>query len=133
LRALSADEMAVYRAPFRSREARLPTLVWPRQIPIEGAPADVTAIAERYGHAMGQSALPKLLIVGDAGAITKGRTLEICRTWPNQTEVTVRGVHFLQEDSPDESGTAELLEIASRTGRGYDVKVRRSWTSVGAA
>jgi haloalkane dehalogenase len=106
LRTLSEDEMAVYRAPFRSREARLPTLVWPRQIPIEGVPADVTAIAERYGQAMSQSALPKLLIAGDPGAIIKDRALEFCRTWPNQTEVSVRGLHFLQEDSPDEIGRA---------------------------
>ena len=106
LRKLSDQEMAAYRAPFLEREARLPTLVWPRQIPIEGEPADVTAIVESYGKAMSQSTLPKLLIVGEPGAIVKGRTLEFCRTWPNQTEVTVQGVHFLQEDSPDEIGKA---------------------------
>ncbi|HSP17679.1 MAG TPA: haloalkane dehalogenase [Thermoanaerobaculia bacterium] len=106
LRKLSDEEMAVYRAPFLEREARLPTLVWPRQIPIEGEPGDVTAIAENYAKAMSESALPKLLIVGDPGAIVRGRTLEFCRTWPNQTEVTVKGVHFLQEDSPDEIGKA---------------------------
>jgi haloalkane dehalogenase len=105
-RKLSDQEMAAYRAPFLAREARLPTLVWPRQIPIEGKPADVTAIVESYGKAMSQSTLPKLLIVGEPGAIIKGRTLEFCRTWPNQTEVTVKGLHFLQEDSPDEIGTA---------------------------
>ncbi len=105
-RKLSDQEMAAYRAPFLEREARLPTLVWPRQIPIEGEPADVTAIAESYGKAMSQSALPKLVIVGEPGAIIKGRTLEFCRTWPNQTEVTVKGLHFLQEDSPDEIGKA---------------------------
>ena len=106
LHKLSDQEMAAYRAPFLEREARLPTLVWPRQIPIEGEPADVTAIAESYGQAMSQSALPKLLIVGEPGAIMKGRTLEFCRTWPNETEVTVKGVHFLQEDSPEEIGKA---------------------------
>src|SRR5205809_651139 len=106
LRTLSDEEMAAYRAPFREREARLPTLVWPRQIPIEGEPADVAAIVESFGRAMSQSALPKLLIVDDPGAIVRGRTLEFCRTWPNQTEVTVKGVHFLQEDSPDEIGRA---------------------------
>jgi haloalkane dehalogenase len=106
LRRLSDREMAAYREPFREREARLPTLVWPRQIPIDGEPADVTAIAESYGNAMSQSALPKLLIVGEPGALVKGRTLAFCRTWPNQTEVTVKGVHFLQEDSPDEIGKA---------------------------
>ncbi|HET8889366.1 MAG TPA: haloalkane dehalogenase [Candidatus Angelobacter sp.] len=106
MRKLSDQEMAVYRAPFLEREARLPTLIWPRQIPIEGEPADVTAIVETYGRAMSRSALPKLLIVGDPGAIIRGRTLEFCRTWPNQTEVTVKGSHFLQEDSPDEIGKA---------------------------
>ena len=115
LRKLSDQELAVYRAPFLEREARLPMLVWPRQIPIEGEPADVTAIAESYGKAMSRSALPKLLIVGEPGALMKGRTLEFCRTWPNQTEVTVKGVHFLQEDSPDEIGKA-LQEFVKSTG-----------------
>lgn len=105
-RKLNNEEMAVYRAPFLDREARLPTLVWPRQIPIEGEPADVTTIVEAYAEAMSQSALPKLLIVGNPGAIVRGRTLEFCRTWPNQTEVNVKGLHFLQEDSPDEIGNA---------------------------
>ena len=106
LRKLSDQEMAGYRAPFLAREARLPTLVWPRQIPVEGEPADVTAIVESFGKAMSQSALPKLLIVGQPGAIVRGRILEFCRSWPNQTELTVKGVHFLQEDSPDEIGNA---------------------------
>jgi haloalkane dehalogenase len=105
-RKLSDEEMEAYRAPFREREDRLPTLVWPRQIPIEGEPADVTAIVESYGKAMSQSPIPKLLIAGDPGAIVRGRTLEFCRTWPNQREATVKGMHFLQEDSPQEIGTA---------------------------
>ena len=115
-RKLSDQEMAVYRAPFLQREARLPTLVWPRQIPIEGEPAEVAAIVESFGRAMSQSALPKLLIVGDPGAIVTGRTLEFCRTWPNQIEVTVKGVHFLQEDSPDEIGKALQEFVKSVTG-----------------
>jgi len=106
LRKLSDEEMVAYRAPFLEREARLPTLVWPRQIPVEGEPADVTAIVESYGGWLSQCPIPKLLIVGQPGAIIKGRTLEFCRTWPNQTEVTVNGAHFLQEDSPDEIGKA---------------------------
>jgi haloalkane dehalogenase len=119
LRKLSDQEMAAYRAPFLKREARLPTLVWPRQIPIDGEPADVTAIAENYGKAMSQSVLPKLLIVGEPGAIVKGRTLEFCRTWLNQTEVTVKGVHFLQEDSPHEIGKA--LQEFVKSVRGVSV------------
>jgi haloalkane dehalogenase len=106
MRKLNDEEMAAYRALYTEREARLPTLVWPRQIPIEGEPKDVTAIVESYGKAMSQSALPKLLIAGEPGAIIKGRVLEFCRTWPNQTEVTVKGIHSLQEDSPDEIGKA---------------------------
>ena len=106
MRRLSDEEMAAYRAPFLEREARLPTLTWPRQIPIEGEPTDVTAIVESYGKAMSRSSIPKLLILGDPGAIVTGRTREFCRTWPNQTEVTVKGIHFLQEDSPDEIGRA---------------------------
>ena len=116
LRKLSEQEMAGYRVPFLEREARLPTLVWPRQIPIEGKPVDVTAIVENYGKAMSQSAIPKLLIVGDPGAIVRGSTLEFCRTWPNQTEVTVKGLHFLQEDSPHEIGKALQTFVKSISG-----------------
>ncbi|HXH66019.1 MAG TPA: haloalkane dehalogenase [Candidatus Limnocylindrales bacterium] len=105
-RKLSELEMAAYRAPFLEREGRLPTLVWPRQIPIEGDPADVTAIVESYGGWLSQCPIPKLLVAGQPGAIIKGRTLEFCRSWRNQTEVMVKGVHFLQEDSPDEIGKA---------------------------
>jgi haloalkane dehalogenase len=106
LRTLTDQEMAAYRAPFLTRDSRLPTLVWPRQIPVDGDPADVTAIVDSYGQAMSRSGLPKLLIVGEPGALLKGRALEFCRTWPNQTEVTVKGVHFLQEDSADAIGQA---------------------------
>jgi len=106
LRKLSDAEMAAYRAPFLEREARLPTLVWPRQIPIDGEPADVTAIVESSGAFLSRSAIPKLLIVGEPGAIMTGRTREFCRTWLNQREVAVRGRHFLQEDSPHQIGAA---------------------------
>jgi haloalkane dehalogenase len=106
IRSLSEEEMAVYRAPYLEREARLPTLTWPRQIPIEGEPADVTAIVEAYGAWLSQTSIPKLLIVGDPGAIVTGRTRDFCRTWRNQREVTVKGRHFLQEDSSDEIGSA---------------------------
>jgi haloalkane dehalogenase len=119
-RTLTELEMAAYRAPFLERDARLPTLVWPRQIPIEGEPADVTTIAEHYGKAMSRSPLPKLLIVGDPGAIVKGRSLEFCRTWSNQTEVTVKGIHFLQEDSPDEIGEA-LQQFVTSVNRPVEV------------
>jgi haloalkane dehalogenase len=113
LRKLSDAEMATYRKPFLEREHRLPTLTWPRQIPIDGEPADVTAIAERFGRAMFHSPLPKLLVVGEPGAIIRGRALEFCRSWPNQTEVKVSGVHFLQEDSPDDIGRALRAFVTS--------------------
>jgi len=106
IRKLADEEMAAYRAPYLEREARLPTLTWPRQIPIEGDPADVTTIIESYGRWLSQSQVPKLLILGDPGAIITGRTRDFCRTWRNQREVTVRGRHFLQEDSPDQIGVA---------------------------
>ncbi len=116
LRRLGDAEMDRYRAPFQERGARLPTLVWPREIPIEGEPADVCAIVEAYGQWIAQSTIPKLLVLGDPGALGTGRTREFCRTWRNQREVTVPGRHFLQEDSPDEIGKALVTFIAaSRT------------------
>lgn len=113
IRKLSEAEMAAYRAPYLERDARLPTLIWPRQIPIEGDPADVTAIVEKYGPWLAQSTIPKLLILGDPGAIITGRTRDFHRTWRNQREVTVAGRHFLQEDSPHQIGTA-LAEFVQR-------------------
>ena len=71
LRPLTDDEMAHYRAPYRERDARWPTLVWPRQIPIDGEPADVQAIVERYAAVLSQSAVPKLAIFGDPGFILR--------------------------------------------------------------
>lgn len=107
LRDLSEEEMAVYRRPFQnSGEDRRPTLSWPRQIPIEGEPADVVEIVQAYGDWLAASDLPKLFINAEPGAILVGAQREFCRSWPNQTEVTVAGNHFLQEDSPDEIGRA---------------------------
>lgn len=117
LRKLNDEEMSCYRAPYSTREARLPTLVWPRELPIGGVPGDVTAIVERYGAWLSRTGIPKLLIVGDPGVIVTGRSLEFCRTWPNQREVTVRGSHFLQEDSPDEIGAALREFVQSVRGR----------------
>src|SRR5262249_24266962 len=102
MRKLREEEMAAYRSPFLAPHDRWPTLIWPRKIPIDGEPADVVAIAENYAIAMSRSPVPKLLIVGEPGAIIKGDVLEFCGTWPNQRQVTVPGIHFLQEDSPRE-------------------------------
>jgi haloalkane dehalogenase len=107
IRTLSDAEMAEYRRPFRqSGEDRRPTLTWPRQLPLAGEPADVTAIVEAYGGWLAQSTVPKLFISGDPGASLTGRLRDICRTWPAQAEVTVPGRHFLPEDSPDAIGRA---------------------------
>ncbi|MFT5032736.1 MAG: haloalkane dehalogenase [Bermanella sp.] len=106
MRALSEDEMAHYRAAFSSPDDRQPTLNWPRQIPIEGEPAHMVELVTAYGEFMSTAAFPKLFINADPGSILIGRQREFCRSWPNQTEVTVKGKHFIQEDSPVEIGQA---------------------------
>ncbi len=106
-RKLSDAEMEIYRRPYREPgEGRRPTLTWPRQLPIEGEPADVCEIVRSYGEWLSQSSIPKLFVNAEPGAILTGETREYCRSWPNQTEVTVPGIHFVQEDSPDEIGRA---------------------------
>lgn len=107
MRQLSQDEMGHYRAPFaEAGEGRRPTLTWPRQIPIAGEPADVVAIAENYAQHMAQSDIPKLFINAEPGSILTGEAREFCRKWKNQQEITVKGTHFIQEDSPNEIGIA---------------------------
>jgi len=108
IRPLSEEEMADYRAPFAEREARLPTLIWPRQASVDGEPEDVTSIVRAYSAWLSQSQIPKLFIAGEPGAvITEGSAnRRFCETLKNQQEVTVKGRHFLQEDSPDEIGAA---------------------------
>ena len=107
IRALSSDEMNEYRRPFlNSGEDRRPTLSWPREIPIEGQPRNVCEIVNQYAEWMQTNDIPKLFINAEPGAITTGRIREFCRSWKNQTEVTVKGKHFVQEDSPDEIGKA---------------------------
>ena len=106
-RKLTDEEMDHYREPFRTPgEDRRPTLSWPRNIPIEGEPADVVAIVEEYGAWLAQCDVPKLFVNAEPGAITRGRVRDFVRTWPNQTEVTVPGTHFIQEDSADRIGAA---------------------------
>jgi haloalkane dehalogenase len=107
LRGLTDAEMAVYRKPFgEPGEGRRPTLSWPRQIPIEGEPADVVATIEASANWLAHSEVPKLFVNADPGSILVGRQRELCRAWPNQQEVTVAGLHFIQEDSPAEIGRA---------------------------
>jgi len=107
LRGLTDEEMSVYRAPFANGgEDRRPTLTWPREIPLDGEPADVVEIVEAYAAWLSTSDLPKLFVNAEPGAILAGDVRETVRAWPNQTEVTVAGSHFIQEDSPDEIGRA---------------------------
>ena len=107
IRTLNSDEMNEYRRPFlKSGEDRRPTLSWPREIPIEGQPRNVCEIVNRYAEWMETNNIPKLFINAEPGAITTGRIRDFCRSWKNQTEITVKGRHFIQEDSPDEIGNA---------------------------
>ncbi len=107
LRGLTEEEHDNYRRPYREPgESRRPTLTWPRQIPIEGEPADVVEIVEANGKWLAEGAVPKLFVNADPGSILTGRARDICRAWPNQEEVTIKGLHFVQEDSPREIGEA---------------------------
>jgi haloalkane dehalogenase len=107
LRDMTEEEMAVYRRPFLNPgEDRRPTLTWPRQIPLSGEPAEVVNIVRDYSVWLAGSEVPKLFINAEPGAILINDQREFCRSWPNQTEVTVPGNHFLQEDSPHEIGEA---------------------------
>ena len=107
IRGISEEAMEVYRRRYAEPgESRRPTLSWPREIPIEGEPPDVVAIVAEYAAWLSQTPTPKLFINAEPGAILTGPQREFCRTFPNQREVTVPGVHFIQEDSPTEIGTA---------------------------
>jgi haloalkane dehalogenase len=106
IRGLGEAEMAHYRAPFATPDDRQPTLNWPRQIPIDGEPSYMVELVSGYGKFMATAEFPKLFINADPGSILVGRQREFCRSWPNQSEVTVAGTHFIQEDSPVEIGRA---------------------------
>jgi haloalkane dehalogenase len=106
LRKLGEAEMAEYRRPFLQARDRWPTLTWPRQIPIAGEPADVVQIATDYSQWMTQNDIPKLFVNAEPGAILTGASRDFCRSWKNQTEVTVPGSHFIQEDSGPAIGNA---------------------------
>ena len=107
IRKLGAEEMEHYRRAFSTPDDRQPTLNWPRQIPIDGEPEHMVKLVDSYGQWMLENtSLPKLFINATPGSILTGKAREFCRTWPNQREVTVAGTHFIQEDSPDEIGSA---------------------------
>ena len=107
IREMNDQEMNVYRKPFiNAGEDRRPTLTWPRQIPIEGQPTDVHEIVKTYSNWLNASAIDKLFINAEPGAILTGRQRQFCRGFKNQIEVSVPGIHFIQEDSPHEIGKA---------------------------
>lgn len=115
LRSLEDVEMQEYRRPFANAgEDRRPTLTWPREIPIDGEPAEVVEIVQAYADWLSESDVPKLFVNADPGTILIGEQRQFCRTWPNQAEVTVAGSHFIQEDSPDEIGQAIADWLAAR-------------------
>ncbi len=114
LRDLTPEEHDEYRRPFLDPADRRPTLTWPREVPIGGDPADVVAIAQAYSDWLADSDVPKLFINADPGSILSGELRAFVRSWPNQTEVTVPGRHFIQEDSPHEIGAAIADWMAQR-------------------
>jgi haloalkane dehalogenase len=107
MRPLAEAEMAHYRRPFANPgEDRRPTLTWPRQIPLDGEPPEVVKVVGEYSRWLAQSQVPKLYVHGEPGALDNGRQRDFCRALPNQTEVAVKGIHFVQEDSAAEIGAA---------------------------
>lgn len=117
IRPLSEMEMNAYRRPFQTRTSRLPMLVWPRELPIGGEPADVVAIVKQYGQWLLESPLPKFFINAEPGSLLIGRSRDFCRRFPNQQEITVKGLHFIQEDCPGEIGEA-LARFIRANARG---------------
>jgi haloalkane dehalogenase len=102
---LPEEVLAVYRKPYLDPgESRRPTLTWPREIPIDGEPANMAGVVAANEEWMASTDLPKLFINADPGSILTGRQREVCRRWPNQEEATVRGLHLIQEDSGPEIG-----------------------------
>ena len=101
------EEKAEYIRPFiNAGEDRRPTLTWPRQIPLDGEPSEVVEEVRKNSEFHKDSEIPKLFINADPGSILVGEQREFARTWKNQTEVTVSGNHFVQEDSSEEIGSA---------------------------
>ncbi len=116
LRGLTEEEMAAYLHPYlEPGESRRTTLTWPREIPLDGEPADVAEIMNCYGKWLASSDIPKLFINAEPGSILTDSQREFCRSWPNQREISVKGIHFIQEDSPYEIGQAIASFVAEIT------------------
>ena len=101
------EEKSEYIIPFiNPGEDRRPTLTWPRQIPLDGEPSEVVEEVRLNAEFHKESDIPKLFINADPGSILIGDQREFARSWKNQTEITVKGNHFIQEDSSEEIGAA---------------------------
>ncbi len=118
IRELSQAEMDEYRRPFVEPKHRRPTLTWPREIPIDGEPGDVVKIVQAYSEWLPDTSFPKLFINANPGSVLTGPARTFCRTWPNQTEVIVGGIHFVQEDSPHDIGEAISSWLSTSLGSG---------------
>ncbi len=103
---LSEEVMAEYNRPYPTPESRLPTLQWPRELPIGGEPAEATAAVEANNAWMVESDLPKLMFYADPGAIGGPQVAEWMAGNPKnlETHAVGQGVHFIQEDQPDAIG-----------------------------
>lgn len=118
-RNISADALEVYRRHYRNPgPSRQPILAWTRELPIEGQPPDVTRITDSYAGWLSTCQIPKLFIDAEPGGFLIGAQREFCRAWPNQETVTVKGAHFLQEESPDEVGEATARFVAKILAQG---------------
>ena len=118
LRNISRETLEVYRRYYRNPgPSRQPMLAWTRDLPIEGQPEDVTRIVDSYAQWLSTTAIPKLFIDAEPAGFLIGAQREFCRAWPNQETVTVKGAHFLQEDSPNEVGDATARFVSKVLSR----------------
>jgi haloalkane dehalogenase len=116
-RGLSEAEQAEYRRPFvNAGEDRRPMLSWPRQMPLDGEPADVAQVIASYGEWLAGSTVPKLYLQSNPGGLDSGRMRAFCSRWPNQKTVAIRGTHFVQEDSAPEISSALADFVRSLRG-----------------
>ncbi len=107
LRDLDEATMNHYRRSFEEvGESRRPTLTFPRQIPFNGEPVETHAMVSAYSTWMAENELPKFFVNAEPGAAITGESRAYCSQWKNQQQITVPGIHYVQEDSPDEIGTA---------------------------
>jgi haloalkane dehalogenase len=127
IRKLTDEEMSVYRAPFPSPESRRPTWRFPNELPIAGEPADVYATVEEAHRVLKQSTYPKLLFVGNPGALVSPAFAESFITELQNCRLVKlsSGIHFLQEDHPGVIGT-EVRDWLIELGVGSSPKQKLS-------